>query len=74
MPKHRSNVFTVVRERQYGVTVDEDKVYELSAIIGTYATLMRAEEVAGAAQQVFKEGGGEDEYKFSVRINTWYDE
>lgn len=77
MAKHRSNVFTVVREEctdeigDYYLTPS----YTFSTVIGTYLTLQRAEEIAATAAQVFKDAGLLDyEYRFSVRINTYYDE
>jgi hypothetical protein len=74
MPKHRSSVYTVVREEQ--VTVPHEyEGYRFSAIIGTYTTHMRAEEVVGASAQVLLDAGAEpDEYRFSVMASTFYDE
>jgi hypothetical protein len=89
MPKHRSTVYTVVREKSY-IPHDENRrfanvedlikdlereYWEFSAIIGTYATINRAEEVMGAcAQGMRDEGFTDEEFRFSVKASTWYDE
>lgn len=77
MAKHRGSVFTVVRERFVwrGPIQDAQNWYEFSAVIGTYLSLQRAEEVVGASQQAFRDAGvGDDEYRFTVKVNTYYDE
>lgn len=74
MAKHRSSVFTVVREA-WKEHLRTDGHFTFDAIIGTYFSLTRAEEVAGAAKQSFKDAGVPDGlYRFSVAINTYYDE
>ena len=71
MPKHRSTVYTVIRE-QACMSVSG---WEFSCLIGTYATINRAEEVAGACMQGMRdEGFTDDEFRFSVKASTWYDE
>lgn len=71
MPKHRGTVYAVVRE-DFEMRGDH---YVFGCIIGVYHTLMRAEEVAGASKQQFIDAGmTHDEYIFSVKATTWYDE
>jgi hypothetical protein len=78
MPKHRASVYTVVREKAdvwEGSLFDTETSWVLNGIIGTYVTLRRAEEVMGAAAQSFRDAGvADDEYRFSVQVNTYYDE
>ena len=71
MAKHRYSVYTVIRERK---NMHRD-VYEFDAVIGTYATHMRADEVSAAMAQGILDGGAlPGEFKFSVKVSTWYDE
>jgi hypothetical protein len=76
--KHRGSVFTVVREEKnwYEGAYDEAQAkYVFSSVIGTYLSLERAEEVVGASQQAFRDAGvSDDNYRFSVKVNTYYDE
>jgi hypothetical protein len=78
MAKHRSSVFTVVREEYKEPSVDLPVLYrswQFSAIVGTYLSLQRAEEVAGASAQAFADAGvPTGTYRFSTLINTYYDE
>jgi hypothetical protein len=79
MPKHRSTVYTVVREKAHTVKAAQyvafQAPWEFSCIVGTYATISRAEEVAGACMQGMRdEGFTDDEFRFSVKASTWYDE
>jgi hypothetical protein len=70
--KHRSSVFAVVRERDFGFL---EEAFEFEAIIGAYLTLARAEEVAEASLQEMKDKGMQDgEFKFYVAATTYYDE
>lgn len=71
MPKHRSTCFTVVRE-EYEPHVH---YWFFSAVIGTYQSLNRAEEVVGVSAQAFRDAGVPDGvYRFSVKVNNYYDE
>lgn len=75
MPKHRGTVYTVIRERRVWPRPGIVNVYEFSAVVGTYATVMRAEEVAGAMLQGIIDGGAlPGEFIFSVKASTWYSE
>lgn len=77
MARHRSSVFTVVREEvdYYEHKGETVKLYLFSAIIGTYLTLQRAEEIAGKSAQEFKDAGVPDGvYRFSTQIGTYYEE
>lgn len=75
MAKHRSSVYTVVREMDDNYCGEGEAVYVFSALIGTYATLQRAEEVMGSSAQAFRDAGAADGvYKFSTQITTFYDE
>lgn len=75
MAKHRGSVYTVIREQFYGMTVNEEKIYIFSAVVGTYATLDRAEEIVGISVQFFRDAGVPDGvHRFSTQINTYYDE
>ncbi len=70
MPKHRSTVYTVVREQQ-----SVPNRWEFSCLIGTYVTDNRAEEVAGAMMQGMRDNGyTDDEFRFTVNPSTWYEE
>jgi hypothetical protein len=72
MPKHRGTVYTVVREEW---KEDMEGAYVFSALIGTYTTLMRAEEVKGASAQALRDAGADyDDYQFTVHPVTFYDE
>lgn len=72
MPKHRSTVYTVVRnaftESGWG-----QSIMDHSTIVGTYLTHDRADEVRAAYQQEMKDRGIDDIY-FEVQASTWYEE
>lgn len=71
MAKHRSSVFTVVRE----VLDDDTGGYTFSAVVGVYLTLQRAEEVSAGCLQTFLDAGvPKDRYWFNVEATTYYDE
>jgi hypothetical protein len=71
MPKHRGSIYVVMRE-SYD---DHIEAWVEPAIIGTYATIMRAEEVAGIFQQAMVDAGYPyDGFRFSVKVTTYYDE
>lgn len=54
---------------------DGELEYQFSAIIGVYLSLQRADEVAASAAQVLREAGASDsDYRFSVKVTTYYDE
>lgn len=77
MAKHRSTIYSVVRERHEGVGDPPhtwDSWYEFDAVCATTATLMRAEELAAAYAQQFKDLGNADYYRFTVHPTTFYDE
>jgi hypothetical protein len=82
MPKHRSTCYTVVRERYVYVGGDEafgDQVYTwvFDALVGTYVTITRAEEVAAATIQHYIDAGMDEsspEYRCSVKPSTFYEE
>lgn len=67
MSKHRSNVWVVVRE--------EDDAWgdKFSGIVGVYRTAERADEVVGMCEQEMKDRGF-DQFIFSVKVATYYDE
>lgn len=72
MPKHRGSVYTVVREER---TVYGNDLYGQPSIIGVYATLQRADEVADGSAQHLRDLGAEDgDYRFTVQVSTYYDE
>lgn len=79
VPKHRQTVFTVIREELVGGEIEqfegEDEGYTFSAAIGTYHSLNRAEEVVGLSAQALRDAGVPDGlYRFSLKVNTYYDE
>lgn len=74
MLKHRYNCFTVVRE-EFVEVPHEYEGWKFSAIVGTYQSLNRAEEVVGVSAQAFRDAGVADGmYQFNVKVNTYYDE
>lgn len=67
MAKHRSTIYTVVRINK---TNPEEQI-----LIGAYATITRAEEVAEGAIQKLKDTGVPDGYfECFVKPVTYYDE
>lgn len=74
MAKHRSTIFTVVRE-QYKYFPGANGSYTFSTICGSYASIDKAYEEVGVCEQAFKDAGIlKDDYRFSVHTNTYYDE
>lgn len=75
MPKHRSSVYTVVREKWQEIVPKVEGEYIFDGIVGTYLTPQRADEIAAASTQQFLDAGMvDDEYHFSVSVSTYYDE
>lgn len=80
MPKHRSTVYTVVREKVdewEGSFGDTESAWVFDALIGTYVTISRAEEIAAATIQHYVDAGmneGSPEYRCTVKPSTFYDE
>lgn len=82
LPKHRSTCYTVVREKCDKVEVPGayDEYYgswSFDALVGTYVTIMRAEEVAAATIQHYIDAGMDEanpEYRCTVKPVTFYDE
>lgn len=75
MPKNRSTLYTVVREELRESRGRSDNAYSISAIVGTFVTLRRAEEVAAGGHQTFIDAGAdEDQFIFTVHPTTFYDE
>lgn len=72
MPKHRSTLYTVVRE----VFFMGDGAWVFSALVGIYSTLIRAEEMAGSSMQALNDVNphAESYYRFTVVPTTFYDE
>jgi hypothetical protein len=80
MPKHRSTVYTVVREKleitegSYGDFAGD---WQLDGLVGTYASLTRADEIAAKTIQEYLDRGmdkDDPEYRCTVKPSTWYDE
>lgn len=72
MAKHRNTIYSVVREVAedlYGLIT-----WNFDAVCATTATLMRAEELASAYHQKFKDLGAGTDYRFTVHPTTFYDE
>lgn len=70
MPAHRSSCFVVVREL---LKDSGDDAFD--AVVGVYFSLQRAEEVAGASAQQFRDAGVEEGlYRFTVKASNYYDE
>lgn len=68
-------MYAVVRESFDALNAWCHGYWVFSAIIGTYATLTRAEEVAGASKQALLDNGvDEDDFRFTVKPVTYYDE
>ncbi len=73
VPKNRPTLYAVVRENQETLTGLGH--YTFSALIGTYVTLSRAEEVAAASHQAFIDIGADPSWtNFTVHPVTFYDE
>lgn len=71
MPKNRSTLYTVVRENLDQV----QGCYKYSALVGTYITFRRAEEIAAVSHQAFIDSGADPSwFQFSVHPVTFYDE
>lgn len=75
MAKHRSSVFTVVRECVIGRDEDDDsKLFGQPSVVGVYFSLNRAEEIAARFAQEMVDSGFYHEFRFSVQVSTYYDE
>jgi len=72
MPKHRGITYAVVRQQDTSSASEFDSRYK-PVIIGTYATIMRAEEIAGRSAQTLRDLGVTG-FTFEVQPTTWYDE
>lgn len=75
MPRNRSTVYNVVREEKQWEHKNES--WAFGAITGTYATIQRAEEVAGASLQALVDRFGDQarrDFRYTVKPSTWYDE
>lgn len=72
MPKHRGTLFAVVREEmtEHSFGCIE---WVFSGLIGVYETVQRADEVVGACEQEMKDRGF-DNFLFTVKVVTYYDE
>jgi hypothetical protein len=78
MPKHRGTVFTVVRENRIieNIATGTLETWVFGGIVGTYASIHRADEVAAASHQHVRDQfpGIADDFRFTVKPSTWYDE
>jgi hypothetical protein len=79
MPRNRSTLYTVVRERHYLIGDDTyedlEDAWAFDALVGTYITVTRAEEIAGASMQEFIDKGFTNtDFRFTVKPVTFYDE
>lgn len=70
MPRnHRALNYTIIRV----VRMNEWRVCD-PAILDSFRTLERAEEVKGIYEQQMKENGLEGQFEFHIQTHTWYDE
>lgn len=72
MPKHRSAVFAVVREKE-----NYDCHWDFDAVIGVYYSVQRAEEVASGTIQKYLDAGMDPDnhsYRCTISPTNWYDE
>lgn len=72
-PKHRSNMFVVMRETYYNSPVVYDQLKD-SVPVGLFTSAEAADDFRGACEQEFKEKGfDEKDYYFSVVLSTYYE-
>lgn len=68
---HRKSIYSVIREKKVKYSTDD---WDFDTVIGSYATNMLAETARDCAIQVMKDAGCSSNYRFSVKISTFYDE
>jgi len=72
-PKHRSDMFIVMRETYYNSDIVYDQLKD-STPVGVFVKWGDADDFRGACEQEFKEKGfDEKDYYFSVVLSTYYE-
>lgn len=73
MPKHRGNMFVVVRKTYNESPVMYDSLKDVTPV-GVFLSWEAAQDFRGACEQEFKEKGFDDkDYYFSVMLSTFYE-
>lgn len=72
-PKHRSNMFIVMRETYNPSHIIYDSLRD-AVPVGVFVNADAADDFRGACEQEFKEKGFDEEnYHFSVVLSTFYE-
>lgn len=72
-PKHRTNMFIVMRETYYNSDIVYDQLKD-AVPVGVFANVADADNFRGACEQEFKEKGFDTkDYYFSVVMSTYYE-